>query len=124
MTISDLSSIRHNSSSKIDLDQGLLQEPSHADADLFSTAMSMAQVPGAASLLPPMLAGALAERVQASDKSAHQVMRHMKSAAKGDDPTDITEMSRELSTFSLQTAVTTKVVNKTAQMLDKLSNLQ
>lgn len=124
MAISELSSIRHNSQPKIDFDQGLLQEPSRTDIDLFSSAMRTAEASQAANLLPPMLASALADRVQASDKAAHQLMRHMKSAAKSEDLTDITQMSRELSTFSLQTAVTTKVVNKTAQMLDKLSNLQ
>jgi type III secretion system YscI/HrpB-like protein len=119
-----ISNIRQSSQPKIDFGQGLVQEPSQADANLFSTAMHMAQAGGAANLLPTMLAGALADRVQSSDKMAHQAMRHMKSAAKGEDPTDITAMSRELSTYSLQTAVTTKVVNKTAQTLDKLSNLQ
>jgi type III secretion system YscI/HrpB-like protein len=33
-------------------------------------------------------------------------------------------MSRSLSQYSLQMALTTKVVNKSAQALDKLTNLQ
>jgi type III secretion system YscI/HrpB-like protein len=109
---------------KVDLDQGLVQEPSQADADLFSTAMRVAAVAAPAAPLPAMLAGALADRVQSSDKLSQQAMRHMKAAATSEDPMDITEMSRALSTYSLQTAVTTKVVNKTAQTLDKLTNLQ
>jgi type III secretion system YscI/HrpB-like protein len=123
--IMTISNIRQSSQPKVDFDQGLVQDPPQADADLFSTAMRVAELAGAAgSPLPAMLAGALAERVQGSDKMAHQAMRHMKSAAKGEDPTDITAMSRDLSTYSLQTAVTTKVVNKAAQTLEKLSNLQ
>lgn len=120
-------SISHISKSKeprIDFEQGLVQEPSQADADLFSTAMRVGEVAGGASALPAMVAGALADRVHAGDKLSQQAMRHMKSAAANQDPMDLIEMSRALSTYSLQTALTTKVVNKTAQTLDKLTNLQ
>ncbi|WP_223536978.1 type III secretion system inner rod subunit SctI [Pseudomonas sp. GL-B-16] len=119
-----ISHIRQSNEPKIDFDHGLVQEPPQADVDLFSKAMRVAEVGGVASPASAMLAGVLADRVQSSEKVAHQAMRHMKSAAKGGDPMDVAELSRELSTYSLQTAVTTKVVNKTAQTLDKLSNLQ
>ena len=108
----------------VDLDQGLVHEPSQADADLFSTAMQVASVAAPQAMLPAALAGALADRVQSSDKLSQDAMRHMNHAARADDPTDLTEMSRTLSEYSLQTAVTTKVVNKIGQTLDKLTNLQ
>ncbi len=108
-----------------DLEQGLVHEPSSADVDFFSAAMGAAQVASAgAGPLPALMAGALSGRVQATDKLSQQAMRSMKAAAVGEDPTDITEMSRALSNYSLQTAVTTKVVNKVGQTLDKLTNLQ
>jgi type III secretion system YscI/HrpB-like protein len=106
-----------------DLEQGLVHEPSQADVDFFSTAMGAAQVAGAGPL-PALMAGALAGRVQATDKLSQQAMRNMKTAVASEDPTDITQMSRALSSYSLQTALTTKVVNKAAQTLDKLTNLQ
>ncbi|MBD1554540.1 type III secretion system inner rod subunit SctI [Pseudomonas typographi] len=119
-----ITSVGKSKEPKAELDQGLVHEPSQADVDLFSTALRAAEVVAPAAPIPAALAGALADRVQATDKLSQQAMRNMKAAVATEDPTDITQMSRALSTYSLQTAVTTKVVNKTAQTLDKLTNLQ
>lgn len=108
----------------VDIDQGLIQEPSQADVDLFSAAMSAGDAAAVPGQLPALVAGALVDRVQSTDKLSQQAMRNMKAAASADDPMDMTMMSRALSAYSLQMAVTTKVVNKTAQTLDKLTNLQ
>ncbi len=48
----------------------------------------------------------------------------MKKASGSGEALDIAAMTRTLSQCSLQTALTTKVVSKTAQAIDKLTNLQ
>jgi type III secretion system YscI/HrpB-like protein len=121
MTITSVSKSKQPS---LDLEQGLVQEPPQADVDLFSAAMNAGAVAAMPGHLPAVVAGALIDRVQSTDKLSQQAMRNMKSAATSEDPMDITQMSRTLSAYSLQMAVTTKVVNKTAQTLDKLTNLQ
>ena len=124
MTISHLNQLK---SSSLDLeqhlDQGLVSGPSQADVDLFNSAMrpDLAAQP---SHLSEQIASALSERLGSTDKLSQQAVRNMKKAASGDNPMDITQMSRTLSQYSLQTAVTTKVVNKSAQAFDKLTNLQ
>jgi type III secretion system YscI/HrpB-like protein len=105
------------------LDQGLVTGPSQADVDLFNAAMR----PDMAlqqSHLSEQIANALSERLGANDKLSQQAVRKMKKASTTDDPLEIAQMSRSLSQYSLQMALTTKVVNKSAQALDKLTNLQ
>ena len=105
------------------LDQGLVSGPSQADVDLFSAAMRPDAVQGQ-NHLSEQVASALSERLGATDKLSQQAVRRMKNASTSDDPLDIAQMSRSLSQYSLQMALTTKVVNKSAQALDKLTNLQ
>lgn len=123
MTISQINQLKSSSPDlEHHLDQGLVSGL-QADVDLFNAAMrpDMAAQP---SHLSEQIASALSERIGATDKLSQQAVRKMKTAASGDNPMDITQMSRTLSQYSLQTAVTTKVVNKSAQALDKLTNLQ
>jgi type III secretion system YscI/HrpB-like protein len=105
------------------LDQGLLRGPSQSDVDLFNAAMRP-DMAAQSSHLSEQIASALSERLGSTDKLSQRAIRNMKKAANGDNPMDITHMSRTLSQYSLQTAVTTKIVNKSAQALDKLTNLQ
>lgn len=124
MTISHLNQLKSPSPDlEQHLDQGLVSGPSQADVDLFSAAMRP-DMAVQQSHLSEQIASALSERMGATDKLSQQAVRTMKKASSGDNPMDITQMSRTLSQYSLQTAVTTKVVNKSAQALDKLTNLQ
>ncbi|MFJ3485265.1 type III secretion system inner rod subunit SctI [Pseudomonas sp. NPDC090202] len=106
------------------LDHGLVNGPSQADVDLFNAALRPDDMTAQSGHLAEQIASALSERLGNSDQLSRKAVRSMKKAASGDDPTDITQMSRSLSQYSLQTAITTKVVNKSAQALDKLTNLQ
>lgn len=124
MTISHINQLK---SSSLDLepsmDQGLVSAPSQAEVDLFNAAMR----PDMAlqqSHLSEQIASALSERLGATDKLSQQAVRKMRNASTTDDPMEIVQMSRSLSQYSLQMALTTKVVNKSAQALDKLTNLQ
>jgi type III secretion system YscI/HrpB-like protein len=124
VTISHINQLK---SSSLDLepsmDQGLVSAPSQAEVDLFNAAMR----PDMAlqqSHLSEQIASALSERLGATDKLSQQAVRKMRNASTTDDPMEIVQMSRSLSQYSLQMALTTKVVNKSAQALDKLTNLQ
>jgi type III secretion system YscI/HrpB-like protein len=122
-----LSHINQLKSSSPDLepsmDQGLVSAPSQADVDLFNAAMRP-DMASQQSHLSEQIASALSERLGATDKLSQQAVRKMRNASTTDDPMEIVQMSRSLSQYSLQMALTTKVVNKSAQALDKLTNLQ
>lgn len=104
-----------------DVRQGLVSEPAQADVDLFAAAVRPDNV---TSHLSDQIAGALSERLGDTEKLSQQALRVMKKAATSEDGTEIIQMGRALSQCSLQMALTTKVVSKSAQALDKLTNLQ
>ncbi len=101
-------------------DHEQLSGPSQADADLFSSALNNSP----SSPLAEGFMSALSERLGSQEKLSQQAMRSMKAASGSSEPMDVVKMSRSLSQYSLQMAMTTKVVNKSAQALDKLTNLQ
>lgn len=124
MTISHINQLKSSSPDLGQhLDQGLLSGASQSDVDLFNAAMRP-DTAAQASHFSEQIASALSERLGSIDKLSQQAIRSMKKAVSGENPMDITEMSRALSKYSLQTAVTTRVVNKGGQALDKLLNLQ
>lgn len=104
-----------------DVQQGLVSEPAQADVDLFAAAVRPDNV---ASHLSDQIAGAVSERLGDTEKLSQQALRAMKKAATSEDGTEIIQMGRALSQCSLQMALTTKIVSKSAQALDKLTNLQ
>jgi type III secretion system YscI/HrpB-like protein len=105
------------------LDQGFVNGPLQADVDFFNASMrpepSMQQ-----SNVSEQIASALSDGLGSIDKLSQQAARRMKRASTTDDPLEISQMNRSLSQYSLQIALTTKVVSKSAQALDKLTNLQ
>jgi type III secretion system YscI/HrpB-like protein len=103
--------------------QELVSEPVQADADLFASAMRP-DSGRATSHLSDKVAGAISERLGDTEKLSQQALRQMKKVAGSEDGADIVQMGRALSQCSLQMALTTKVVSKSAQALDKLINLQ
>lgn len=124
MTISRLTHFK-NTSPELgqDVPQGLVSEPVQADVDLFNAAVRPDST-GATSPLSEKVAGALSERLGDTEKLSQQALRSMKKVAVTEDGADIIQMGRALSQCSLQMALTTKVVSKSAQALDKLTNLQ
>lgn len=120
MNISNLSNPQHAIPEPgLDGQQRLLSEPQQADIDLFNAAME----PETGSVAQP-IASLLSERLGDSEKLSQKALRQMKKAAVAEDGSDIIEMSRALSQCSLQMALTTKIVSKSAQALEKLTNLQ
>ncbi|MGY2289751.1 type III secretion system inner rod subunit SctI [Pseudomonas sp. SDO528_S397] len=120
MTISNVNSLKgfaldHH-------EQGLVSGPSQGDVDLFNSAMRTDHAPQGH--LADGLMGVLSERLGSQEHLSQQAMRSMKNASGSSEPMDVVKMSRSLSQYSLQMAMTTKVVNKGAQALDKLTNLQ
>lgn len=124
MTISRLSHLKDLSPELgPNVHQALVSEPAQADVDLFTAAMRPDSVP-ATSHLSDKVASALSERLGDTEKLSRQALRQMKKVAGSEDGADIVQMGRALSQCSLQMALTTKVVSKSAQALDKLTNLQ
>ncbi|AHG42320.1 type III secretion system inner rod subunit SctI [Pseudomonas syringae] len=124
MTISQLSTIKSVSPELgQNAHQGLASEPVQADVDFFNAAMRPDNGP-ATSHLADQVASALSERLGDTAKLSQQALRQMKKVANSEDGSDIVQMGRALSQCSLQMALTTKVVSKSAQALDKLTNLQ
>lgn len=124
MSISQLSHLKSTAPELgQEVHQGLVSEPAQADVDLFNAAMR----PDSTSLtahLSEEVASALSARLGDSEKLSQQAMRSMKKVAGTENGAEITQMGRALSQCSLQMALTTKVVSKSAQALDKLTNLQ
>ncbi|SHM79181.1 type III secretion system major needle protein, YscF/MxiH/PrgI family [Pseudomonas asturiensis] len=124
MTISHLSNLKSATpESGLDVHQGLVSEPVQADVDLFNAAIRPDNV-RPTSHLSDQVANALSDRLSDTEKLSQQALRKMKKVAGSEDGADIIEMGRALSQCSLQMALTTKVVSKSAQALDKLTNLQ
>ncbi|RMS25962.1 Type III secretion protein HrpB [Pseudomonas coronafaciens pv. garcae] len=124
MTISQISNINSVSPGLgQNVHQGLASEPAQADVDLFNAAMRPDNGP-ATSHLSDRVASVLSERLGDTAKLSNQAMRQMKKVANSEDGSEIVQLGRALSQCSLQMALTIKVVSKSAQALDKLTNLQ
>jgi type III secretion system YscI/HrpB-like protein len=104
-------------------DQGLVRTPSQSDVDVFDSAMRSDALP-ASGHLSEMVAGALSGRLDSTASLSQQSLRSLKKASATGDPMDIAKVGRELSTFSHEMAVATKVISKGTQAIDKLTNMQ
>jgi len=118
VTISNVNSFRGVTP---DHELEMVSAPAQADVDLFNSAVRSNQEPGG---LASNLLGVISERLTGQAELSHQAERAMKTASSSTDPLDMLKMNSALSQYSLQTALTTKVVSKGAQVLDKLTNLQ
>ena len=107
----------------LDLEQGLVADPSQADIELFDSLMRDNTI-DAPSKSGAFLAEAVGERMGSVDRLSDDAMRSMKQAVMDNDPTAIATMSRALSQYSLEMAVTTKVISKGGQAIEKLTNMQ
>lgn len=118
MTISNVNSFR---GAAPDHELEMVSAPAQADVDLFDAAM---RTGGESAGLASSLIGAISDRLNSQADLSQQAERAVKSASRSTDPMDVLKMSGALSEYSLQTSLTTKIVSKGAQVLDKLTNLQ
>lgn len=120
-----ISSVDNSGSPAPDLsiDQGLVRNPSQSDVDLFDSAMRSDASPSTGHL-SELVAGALSGRLDSTNNLSQQTLRSLKKASASGDPMDIAKVGRELSTFSHEMALATKVISKGAQAIDKLTNMQ
>ncbi|TWE02952.1 type III secretion system major needle protein (YscF/MxiH/PrgI family) [Pseudomonas sp. AG1028] len=107
----------------LELEQGLVNEPSRADIELFNSLMRGAAVEEP-SQSGAFLAEAVGGRMGSVDRLSDDAMRSMKHAVMDNDPTSIAKMSRALSQYSLEMAITTKAISKGGQAIEKLTNMQ
>lgn len=119
--IGGLTNVAKNSG--FEFEQGLVNEPTRADIELFSSLMRDSgadkQTQSGA-----FLAEAVGGRMGSIDQLSQDAMRSMKQAVMDNDPTSVAKMSRALSQYSLEMAVTTKVISKGGQAVEKLTNMQ
>ncbi|WP_297844562.1 type III secretion system inner rod subunit SctI [Pseudomonas sp.] len=120
MTISQINSLKIP---PVDHEQGLVSGPAQADVDLFNSAMQPNTAEATGHFADGVLS-ALSKQMDSTGKLSEQAQRSMKTASSSTNPMDIVDMSRSLSQYSLQMSLTTKVLSKSAQALDKLTNLQ
>ena len=101
---------------------GLTSEPEQADVDFFNAALGQAAQPSKA--LAQGMIGPLGAQLDAVNKLSEKANKALKTASGSLNPLDMVNMNRSLSEYYLQSALTAKVVSKSAQSLDKLTNMQ
>ncbi|OLU33671.1 EscI/YscI/HrpB family type III secretion system inner rod protein [Pseudomonas sp. PA15(2017)] len=121
MAIDDLNKVAKKGG--IELEQGLVNEPSRADIELFASLMHDrdADEPTRSGAF---LAEAVGGRMGSLEQLTQDAKRGMKEVINVNDPSSIADVSRALSRYSLEMAVTTKVIGKGGQALEKLTNMQ
>lgn len=68
--------------------------------------------------------GGVHDRISSLDALSSQASEASKTASTSSDPLDMYDMSRAISSYSLEMALTTKVISKVTGSIDKLMNLQ
>ncbi|SDH58593.1 type III secretion apparatus protein, YscI/HrpB, C-terminal domain-containing protein [Pseudomonas flavescens] len=107
----------------VELEQGLVNEPSRADIELFASLMRDrgADEPTRSGTF---LAEAVGGRMGSFEQLTQDAKRGMKEVINVNDPSSISDVSRALSRYSLEMAVTTKAIGKGGQAIEKLTNMQ
>ncbi|MCE8032133.1 EscI/YscI/HrpB family type III secretion system inner rod protein [Billgrantia tianxiuensis] len=97
--------------------------PERGDVQWFSAAVQpteRAADSNVAERIVGQLAGSSEHLQQLSDKAD----RALRKASKSNDPQDVIQASRSLSSFYLESMLTTKLISKGTQAIEKLTNLQ
>ena len=100
----------------------LLEEemPSHEDVQLFANAMNGAD---SSNNMTTQFLNKVSEISEDLKTKSENLSKQFKSATAGDDYTAMMQTLRDMSEYGFQTAMVTKVVSKTTQAVDKLTNL-
>lgn len=97
--------------------------PSHDDAQWFSNAMNNNSALDPANNMTTQFLNKVSEMSESLKAKSDHLNKSFKSATAGDDFTAMMQTLREISDYGFQTAMVTKVVSKTTQAVDKLTNL-
>ncbi|MDH2435684.1 type III secretion system inner rod subunit SctI [Pokkaliibacter sp. MBI-7] len=105
-------------------EQGKVKAPSQQDVHFFSAAMQAPQQDqsntNVAERIVDQLSGSSEHLQELSDK-ANKALRK---ASKSSNPEDVIAANRSLSSFYLESLLTTKLISKGSQAIEKLTSLQ
>lgn len=102
--------------------RGLTSAPEQTDVDFFNAAMGRSTQ--SAKDFMQSVVGPLGSRLDSVGKLSEQATHALKHASVSTNPQDLMKLNRSLSEYYLQSSLTAKVVSKSAQSLDKLTNMQ
>jgi type III secretion system YscI/HrpB-like protein len=98
--------------------------PETSDVQWFSAALQPAQKTDANDNVAERIVSQLSGSSEHLQKLEDKANRALNKASKSSDPMDIVHANRSLSSFYLESLLTTKLISKGAQAVEKLTNLQ
>ncbi|MDW6001952.1 type III secretion system inner rod subunit SctI [Vibrio mangrovi] len=98
--------------------------PEKSDVQWFSAALQPVQKTDASDNVAERIVSQLSGSSEHLQKLENKANRALNKASKSSDPMDIVHANRSLSSFYLESLLTTKLISKGAQAVEKLTNLQ
>ncbi|MGR2741031.1 type III secretion system inner rod subunit SctI [Billgrantia sp. Q4P2] len=98
--------------------------PDQSDIHWFSAAIQPTEKGGGESNVAERIVGQIAGSSEHLQKLSDQADRALRKASKSNDPQDVVQANRSLSSFYLESLLTTKLISKGTQAVEKLTNLQ
>lgn len=97
---------------------------SQSDASWFSAMLQSGQTSNENVNVAERIVGQLSGSSEQLQKLSDEADRALKKASKSNSPQDVVEANRALSSFYLESLLTTKLISKGTQTVEKLTNLQ
>lgn len=97
---------------------------SQSDASWFSAALQSNHKPADTGNVAERIVGQLSGSSEHLQKLSDDADRALKKASKSNDPRDVVQANRAMSSFYLESLLTTKLISKGTQTVEKLTNLQ
>jgi type III secretion system YscI/HrpB-like protein len=101
-----------------------LDNPSQGDADWFKAAMQRAEPAQGAGAFSEQVMDPLTRKAMSLEDMSERAGKALREASLHADPKSFLEATRALSSYSLQTSLSVKMISKGSQALDKLTNMQ
>lgn len=95
-----------------------------SDASWFSAAIQPTQKHDSEANVAERIVGQLSGSSEHLQKLSDKADRALQKASKSSDPQDVVKASRSLSSFYLESLLTTKLISKGTQTVEKLTSLQ
>lgn len=103
---------------------GLTSEPEQADVDFFNSAMQSHSTPRMSGNLSESVNNPLNSQIESVNGLGDKVNHALKNAANSMSVVNMMKVNSTMSQYYLQSALTAKVISKSSQSLDKLTNMQ
>lgn len=100
------------------------QAPERADVQWFSAAIQPSTQGAGDNNVAERIVGQLSGSSEHLQRLSDQADRALRKASSSSDPMDVVQANRSLSSFYLESLLTTKLISKGTQAVEKLTNLQ